>query len=364
MKKVNLFKSSLYAVALGAVAAFGISCTKTNVNEPAAASQSDDQAAAGTRGGLFASAADTAAAVNNLYFFQSVSGQLQQTMQYATNAKDGNGVFYNYQTDEFYQVSRKNKTIYVFAGASTMGGTPAPSRTIVDTTLSSGREIAYDTKRDILYVANNSDSSIRVYRKFSTLSGSIKGDIVKIQGQPWGISYDRSNNRLIVAMDLTAMRLDIFDRPNDFVPGAAIASRSLNIADRPNGAFSRLHGVTYNSDDDILIVTEIGEAAAPIVPTPDKPAFNADGGIYIFKNAAAKLAAGGTMSADGLIYGDATGLGNPVDVDTRNIHGETFIYIAEKANKKIITFKVNPGNTIPVTALTTTYSPEAISLWR
>ncbi len=361
--KSPLFKNSFYAVAFGSVAIFAVACQKTNLTPGAAASaQSEEAIAASLRGGLYASAADTAAAVNNLYMYNNVNNQLQFTMQYATNAKDGNGVYYNKTTDEIYQLSRKNKTVYVFSNASTMSGTPIPSRTITDTTLSSGREITYDDKRDILYVANNSDSSIRVYKKFSTLFGTVIGSSLKIQGQPWGITYDRNNNVLLAAMDLTAMRLDIFDAPNTLMAGAVTANRSLNITDRLNGTFSRIHGLSYDSDNDILVVTEIGEAAAPITPTPGKPAFNADGGLYIFMGANAKIAAGGSYAADGTIYGASTTLGNPVDVIVKTVNGNSYIYAAEKANKKILTFKVNAGDTAPFSSIVTTYSPEDITL--
>ena len=189
------------------------------------------------------------------------------------------------------------------------------------------------------------------------------GDKVKISGQPWGIIYDEMMDKLVVVIDMDGMRLDVFDNPSSLQAGQAWANRSLNIADRPNGSFSRLHGITYNSASDILIVTEIGEAAAPATPTPGKPAFNADGGIYIITKAAAKLANGGTINANGVIYGANTGLGNPVDVAFRWISGTGYIFPIEKANKKLMAFKVTDrGNVMPTTSVTTAYSPEAADL--
>lgn len=362
MKRKSFFKTGTYAVVFCSVAVFMVACKKTTLTPGTEAAQNEEAAVSSLRGGLYASAADTAAAANNLYMYNSIDNMLQFTMQYATNAKDGNGVYYNSATDELYQLSRKNKTVYIFSNASSMSGTPVPSRTFTDTTLSSGREITYDAKRDILYIANNSDSSIRMYKKFTTLSGMTKGTVLKIQGQPWGITYDRNNNVLIAAMDLTAMRLDIFDAPSTLVAGAVTANRSLNITDRLNGTFSRIHGLSYDSDNDILVVTEIGEAAAPAVPTPGKPPFNADGGLLIFKDANAKIISGGSYAADGTIYGANTTLGNPVDVVVKTVKGSSYIYVAEKANKKILTFKLYAGDKAPFNSIATAYAPEDITL--
>ncbi len=112
-----------------------------------------------------------------------------------------------------------------------------------------------------------------------------------------------------------------------------------------------------------MFVTEIGEATAPAVPTEGKPAFNADGGIYIIKNADAKLSQGGSYAADAFIYGSNTMLGNPVDISTANVNGYTIMIAAEKANKKLIVFRVNDnGNAVPYKFTGTSFQPEAIDI--
>lgn len=366
MKTFAPIRSSLYVIAITTLSVLATSCQKNNFKEeaPAAvASQSDELTALSAMQGIFVSAADTAAATDNLYKYGLQNYQTVTSQQFTTGAKDGNGVLYNRSTDEVFQLSRAKKTLYVFANGSNMSNPPSLVRSFTDSTLSSGREIAHDKKNDILYVANNTDSSIRVYRNFSSLSGIVIGEKVKISGQPWGIIYNETMDKLVVVIDLAAMRLDIFDHPSALVAGTATASRSLNIADRPNGTFSRLHGLTYNSAADALIVTEIGEAVAPVTPTPGKPAFNADGGIYIINNGASKLASGGTINADAVIYGTSTGLGNPVDIDSRWLNEKGFIFAIEKANKKIQAFRITDmGDVMPVATVVTTYSPEASSL--
>ncbi len=364
MRTTSLSKKGLKVLAVSALALAVISCKKSVVPEETATfTQSEEIRETGVGSGVYVSAADTAAAVKNLHLYSFLSFREVVPAEYNSNAKDGNGILYNKLTDEVYQLSRKNKTLYVFSNASNLTDPPVPSRTITDNTLSSGREITYDFKKDILYVANNTDSTIRVYRDFSMLSGEVTGEVLKINGQPWGIFYEEKSDRLIVVIDLAAMRLDIFDKPASLMPGMVTASRSLHITDRPNGSFSRLHGVTYFAKGDILAVTEIGEAAAPPVPTEGKPAFNADGGIYLFTNASQKLAMGGSFAADALIYGANTGMGNPVDIDYRNVHFKPYVTVAEKANKKILTFRMTDhGNATPVNTIVTGYAPEAIDL--
>lgn len=366
MKTFAPVRNSLSAIAITSLTVLAISCQKNNLKAeaPAAvASQSDELTALSAMQGIYVSAADTAAATDNLYKYGLQNYQTVVSRQFTTGAKDGNGVLYNRNTDEVFQLSRAKKTLYVFANGFDMSNPPSLVRSFTDSTLSSGREIAHDKKNNILYIANNTDSSIRIYRHFSSLSGNVVGEKVKINGQPWGIIYDEMLDKLVVVIDLAAMRLDIFDHPSSLQPGTATASRSLNIADRPNGTFSRLHGLTYNSVADVLIVTEIGEAAAPATPTPGKPAFNADGGIYIINNGAARLASGGTIHADAVIYGANTGLGNPVDIASRWLNGKGFIFAIEKANKKIEAFRITDvGDAMPVTTVVTSYAPEAASL--
>lgn len=341
------------------------SCQKSGLDELTSENLADanvSKTSVHESNGLYVSAADTAAATKNLFLYITSPDYMVDSASYRTEAKDGNGVFYYSAKKELYQLSRAKKTIYVFDDAAALAENPIPARTITDNTLSSGREITYDKQRDILYVANNSDSTIRVYKNFSYRSGNVTGKVLKISGQPWGIFYDDISNSLIVLIDQAAMRLDIFDNPAS-LSGTVTASRSLNITNRPNGTFSRLHGLTFDAMADVLLVTEIGEATAPVTPTDGKPAFNADGGIYVIKNAASKLASGGNVAADAVIYGSNTMLGNPVDIAFGKVNGFNAMFVAEKANKKILAFRLNDsGNIAPYSAVNTSISPEALTV--
>lgn len=311
---------------------------------------------------LYVSNADIDEAVANLDVYDDADTNPMLAVQSFTGAKDGNGVFVDQETDMLFQASRQKQSIYVFRNASTISANPTPKTVFTDNTLTSAREIAYDNSSKTLFVANNSDSSIRVYMNAPNLSGNVVGRKLKIPGEPWGIHYDASKDRLLVLIDKNGKRIEVYNNPSSIPAGNANPNSVLYVGGSPNGASTRLHGITYSSKLDILLVTEIGEPSAPAMPTAGKPAFNADGGIYIFENAAQKLTSGGGFKADRFIYGSNTGLGNPVDIAIDDVDQKQ-IYVAEKANKKILIFRLSDeGNQSPKQTISTDKLPEDIFL--
>ena len=350
--RITLLLSKMHFVAFTALLAGTLLSCKKNDTTPSTPESR-----------LYVSTADTDPAVSNLEIYNPADATTPGVTNVNTGNKDGNGVFYDAVNNRLFQVSRAAKSVSVYNSASTITGAPTASNTFTDATLSSGREIAYDVTNNTLFVANNSDSTIRVYANASTLTGNVTGKVLKISGQPWGIHFDAAGNRLLVLMDLAAMRIEVYNNPSSIAAGVITSNAVVNITDRPNNTKSRLHGLTYSSKLNTLIVTEIGEAAAPGVPDLTKPAFNADGGIYIIEGASAKLSSGGSFAANRIIYGASTMLGNPVDIAIDDRDNKSLIYVAEKANKKILVFKLSDnGNVAPTTALSTTKLPEAIYL--
>ncbi len=306
---------------------------------------------------LYVSNADVDPAIANLDIYEDPDKNPFLVVEANTGAKDGNGVVVDQKNDILFQASRQNKSISVFMNASMISANPPPLTTFTDATLSSAREIAYDNSSYTLFVANNADSSIRVYKNAISLSGNVIGKTIKLSAEPWGIHYDAAANRLLVLIDKNGRRVEVYNNPSS-LEGAVTPNATLNVADRPNGDFTRLHGLTYSSKLDILLITEIGEAAAPAMATPGKPAFNADGGIYVFENANSKLTGGGTFNATRIIYGPDTQLGNPVDVAIDDTD-QKLIYVAEKANKKILVFTLTDNdNKSPKTIISTVKLPE------
>ncbi len=314
----------------------------------------DDTMASTPVSRLFVSNADTDPAVANLSVYSPADGAtLGAATNVATVAPDGNGVTYDADGNVGFQVSRTNKAIKIFTVNS--AGAVTVSQTFTDAALVSGRGVAYDAGNKVLYVASNSDSTIRVYNNAPNLTGAVNASkVLKLDGQPWGITF--AGGRLMVLIDLTRKEIQLFNNINSIATGTVTPSNKITV---PSAV--RLHGLTYDAASDVLLVTEIGQAAAPAVPLP--PFFNEDGGIYIIEGALSKFAANSAVTPNRTIIGSNTMLGNPVDIAFDARTGKKLIYIAEKAQKKILVFRLTDnGNIAPATSTTVTTLPESLHI--
>jgi hypothetical protein len=298
---------------------------------------------------LYVSNADTDAAVANTMIFDPAD-QTAFTEPYKFDSKlpDANGILFNPFSGTVFQVSRKNKNIRTFKVNT--DGSLTNANSFVDEGLLSAREMAYDRTRDVLYVSSNIDSAIYVYTKASTLTGTAAAfKKLKLNGQPWGIHLD--NNRLFVVIDLARTEVQLFEEVSELAVGNISPTKKITIT----GA-TRLHGITYSADRDVLLLTDIAEATSA--------GFDTDGAIYIIKDADAQFTAGGkAVSPSSTIKGLNTGLGNPVDIAWDDRTSKDLIYVAEKAGRKILTFKyADNGNVKPAVIAVLTSSPESIFL--
>jgi hypothetical protein len=298
---------------------------------------------------LYVSNADTdAAVVNTMIFDPADQTVLPNPYKFDSKLPDGNGILFNPYSGTVMQVSRRNKNIRTFRVNT--DGSLANGNSFVDEGLLSAREMAYDRSRDVLYVSSNIDSAIYVYTKASTLTGTINAfKKLKLNGQPWGIHLD--NNRLFVAVDLDRKEVQLFENVSELAVGNISPTKKITI----NGAI-RLHGISYSADRDILLLTDIGEASAS--------GFDTDGAIHIIKNATTEFTANGKLvTPAATIKGLNTNLGNPVDIAWDDRTTKDLIYVAEKAGRKILTFKfADSGNAKPFASYSLSSSPEAIYL--
>jgi hypothetical protein len=298
---------------------------------------------------LYVSNADTDAAVNSTLIFDP-SDQTKFTEPYKFNSQlpDGNGILFDPYSGVVYQVSRLNKNIKTFK-VNTDGSLVIKS-SFVHEGLLSAREIAFDRSRDMLYISSNIDSAIYVYSNVSTLKDIVLADKkLKLNGQPWGIHLD--NNRLFVVIDQNRAEVQLFENASALAVGPILPTKKITIS----GA-TRLHGITYSSSRDVLILTDIAEASAS--------GFDSDGSIHIITDASSKFTvSGASITPSKTIKGALTGLGNPVDVAWDDREGKDLIYIAEKAKRKILVFNYSgTGNIAPSVIANLTSSPEAIYL--
>ncbi len=283
---------------------------------------------------LYVSNADTDASVMSTVIFDPADGaKLDSPDKFDTKLPDGNGIVFD-----------------PYSGTVRTDGSLIDKGSFIDDGLTSAREIAFDRVRKTLYVASNSDSSLYVYVGVDTIKGVARASKkLKLNGQPWGIHFE--NDNLFVVIDQERVQVQLFENAFSLVVGAITPSKTINVT----GA-KRLHGITYSSSRDALILTDIGEATAG--------GSGSDGKIFIIEAAMAKFTAmGASIAPTRIIAGVATGLGNPVDVAWDTRADKDLIYVAEKANKTIQVFKFsNSGNATPFRTATLSSFPEAIYL--
>lgn len=298
---------------------------------------------------LYVSNADIDASVMSTIVFDPADGEkLDNPDKYDTKLPDGNGIVFDPFSGTVFQVSRQAKNIRTFTVKT--DGSLVQKGSFIDDGLISAREIAFDRARNLLYVASNTDSSLYVYRGLDTLAGTVRATKkLKLRGQPWGIHLE--NDNLFVVIDQESVQVQLFENASSLVVGTVDPTKKISVP----GA-RRLHGITYSPTRDALILTDIGDAVGSSA--------NSDGKIYVIEGAMAKFTANGTaVTPNRTISGISTELGNPVDVawDTRK--DKDFIYVAEKANKKILVFKfMDSGNASPIREAKLDSFPEAIYL--
>lgn len=233
---------------------------------------------------------------------------------------------------------------------------------VVSTPYDDADGIVYDEKRNAIYQVNRTDSRLVAY---SDVDGMQDGDMI-IPGAIGPASFTNGreatfyNNKVVVADDITPGRLASYhvneDQINDFrwhdvgfeVWGIQATSKDLwaivdvssdlayfqNYFREKSGPISptaqvtieglvRTHGLNYDEDADVMVLTDIGSAAS-----------GDDGGLIIINDFWSKYmnAASGSgmipMSEQIRIYGPMSELGNPVDVA---VHSDSdMIFVAER----------------------------------
>lgn len=138
------------------------------------------------------------------------------------------------------------------------------------------------------------------------------------EGGVWDIWYDLVNDSLYAAK--TNGELAAYDQFSETM-GANGPDRLIVPTDADRNPISvNLHGIDVHYDSNTLIVSDVGDAQD-----------NTDGQIFLL--IAASIADGPTR-VDARIFGDQTGLGNPVDL----IFDGSGIFVAEKANDAVLYF--------------------------
>lgn len=297
---------------------------------------------------LYVSNADLDTNVANISIFDPADAAgFPEAYNFKSGLPDANGIYFDPTNGIVFQVGRATKTIKSLT--VNPDGSLTAKTSFTDANLVSARDIAFDRDSNILYVASNTDSAIYVYRNATTKTGEVTSDKkFKLDGEPWGIHL--ADNELYVVIDKERVEVQQFNGISALASGPIAPVVRVKIA----GA-TRLHGITYSAALGVMLLTDIGQ------PETTVPTYNTDGSIYIIDSLTANFAVSGNITPARTITGAATGLGNPVDIAIDDREGKGTIYVAEKANKKILAFRYeDEGNATPLINQDVTATPEAI----
>ncbi len=225
-------------------------------------------------------------------------------------ATDADGIYYDKDNDVLYQLNRTDNVINAYSNFMTN-----PTLTATSTSdFSNGREIAINGNklvvaqdandgngnRNNFYIYNFSPTSI-------TLEKTLMADI-----NLWGIHLDGNT---MYAIEDNSANLAIYENFFSNASGSVSPTRIIEIE-----GIVRTHGITYDATNDIMVLTDVGEAAS-----------GEDGAVVWIQNFRNKSNnAMIALSEQMKIAGSNTFLGNPVDVAYS--HASGMVYIAERKN--------------------------------
>ncbi len=232
------------------------------------------------------------------------------------------GIYYSGLNDAVIHASRSDLTLEYYSGISgTMDGDMVTADFSSTADLISPREIAVYGKTVV--VSDNGENKFYVYT-FTNAAFTLQ-NIFKINCNLWGITF--MGDDLLAVVDKSSDLAVFTDFLSNTTDGVIAPDKQITIE-----GIVRTHGITYSASDDVLIMTDIGDAAN----TTD------DGGFQIIKNFSTRFEGtdnGGTIALGDQVRvaGSETLMGNPIDVAYDN--RTKAIYVAEIGNSKILEFK-------------------------
>ena len=261
----------------------------------------------------------TSTANGNITVYDGMGGLIKTV---TSESEASEGIFYAAMNDAVIQASQSNLRLENYSGFSGFAdGSVAAADFASNADLITPREIA--VFGDKVVVSDNGENKFYVYDYNGSSFTLI--NTFSVDCNLWGITF--KGNDLLAVVDLTG-NLAIF---NDFLTantadGLIAADKEFTIE-----GIVRTHGIDYSEADDVLVMTDIGDAADA----------NTDGGFQVIQDFSAKLDATENGSSIALadqtrVAGPSTQMGNPIDVAYDN--DTKTVFIAEVGNGKILAF--------------------------
>jgi len=249
---------------------------------------------------------------------------------------DADGIYYDKDSDVLYQLNRSANVINAYGefNATIMNNEQPVITASSSSDFINGREIAVrGNKLIVAQDANDGNGMTNKFIVYNISATSITLDkIYDVSQNLWGIHLD---DQTLFAIEDNSNRVLRFDNIFDQPAGMLNASATVSV-----DGIVRTHGITYERDGDIMVLTDIGEASSDV-----------DGGFVIINSySQASMDGSISMSEQIRVAGASTMLGNPVDIayDPSN----ALVYIAERANGggRILSFEIPnmSGDFMPV----------------
>ncbi|MGB5926521.1 MAG: hypothetical protein WBH03_00020 [Cyclobacteriaceae bacterium] len=245
---------------------------------------------------------------------------------FTTNAMAAEGIYYDEANDLLVQANRSDNQLDAYMGTSSvMSDMSLTADYSSSSDLESPRELAVNG--DMYVVADNGSNRFFVYNR-SGSSFSLM-NTVDVPFQVWGIAF--KGDDLYAVVDADNDLAVYYDFLSNVMDGTMYPSKRVTIE-----GIVRTHGLTYDGSDDVMIMTDIGDAANG----------TDDGGFHVINDFSSKfdaLSDGDLLTVDmqTRVAGASTMLGNPIDVAYDS--EEDAVYISEIGNGKVLGF-TNIGN--------------------
>lgn len=231
---------------------------------------------------------------------------------------DADGLFYDDNNERVFQVNRSDNTLVAYEDV--LDDLDDPNGVDVTFTSSSdftnGRGLANVGTGTFLVAqdasaANGNQNAIIVYN-FTEANGITRSKTINTDINLWGLqAVNGSIYAVVDNSDSVAVFNNLFDTADG---GTATPSSYLRI-----DGLVRTHGIEYDEAEDLMILTDIGDAAS-----------DTDGALFIIPNFSTFSGEVVTSANYTKISGPSTLLGNPVDVDYDA--DDDRIYVAERAS--------------------------------
>ena len=240
---------------------------------------------------------------------------------FESQGTDADGIYYDDQLDKLYELDRTNNMINVY------GDVESGMYTFLYSSSSdfiNGREIAvYGDKLVVAQDANDANDMTNKLVVYTIEDDAVTYDKEFVTDfNLWGIHLERTN--LYAVKDNTnelAIISNLFDRSG----GQISADRTISFE-----GLVRTHGITYDVQNDVMVLTDVGEASSPV-----------DGAfIVVEKFNASAVDNVVTLDEQIRVEGESTFLGNPVDIAYDASTNQVFVAERAKDGGRVLGFDV------------------------